>query len=262
MDFKHLKFERTGRVAVMTFNRPEKHNALNMAVRTEMDQVQRTVAQDESIGCLVITGEGEKAFAAGSDLNEFGMMSPLEAYDFLDTMAQRLYTRFSELDVPVISLINGLCLGAGNEIALASDIRIAADHARFGQPEINLGIIPGSGATQRLTRLVGPGKARELIFSGDIIDAEEALRIGLINQVVPLGGLMDTGMKLAARIAEKSAFALKMAKRSLRLSQETGLTTGLAFEALAETAAFCHPDRAEGVAAFFAKRKPEFNPKD
>ncbi len=259
MQFEQIKFERKGRVAVMTFNRPEKRNALNKAVRMEMDQVQRMAAEDDSIGCLVITGEGEKAFAAGSDLNEFGKMSPLEAYGFLDTMAQRLYTRFEELDLPVISLINGLCLGAGNEIALASDIRIASDNARFGQPEINLGIIPGSGATQRLTRLVGPGKARELIFSGAIIDAQEALRIGLVNQVVPQAELMETGLKLAAQISEKSAFALKMAKRALRLSQETGLTAGLAFEALAETAAFCHPDKQEGVAAFFEKRKPEFN---
>ena len=259
MEFEKIKFEKQGRVALMSFNRPHKRNALNKAVRVEMDQVQRMVASDDSIGCLVITGVGDKAFAAGSDLNEFGKMSPLEAYGFLDTMAQRLYTRFEELDLPVISLINGLCLGAGNEIALASDIRIASSNARFGQPEINLGFIPGSGATQRLTRLVGPGKARELIFTGAIIDAREALRIGLVNQVVEPEELMPLGLKMAQQIAEKSAFALKMAKRSIRLSQETGLTAGLAFEALAETAAFCHPDRQEGVSAFFEKRKPEFN---
>jgi enoyl-CoA hydratase len=174
-------------------------------------------------------------------------------------MAQRLYTRFEELDKPVIALINGLCLGAGNEIALACDLRLASDSAKFGQPEINLGIIPGSGATQRLTRLVGPGKARELIFSGRIISAEEALQIGLVNQVVPADELIPTGIKLAASIAAKSAFALKMAKRSMRISQETGLSAGLAFEALAETAVMCHPDRDEGVTAFFERRKPEFN---
>ncbi len=258
MKFENILFQKEGRVAILTINRPEKRNALNKAMRHEIREVQRLVEDDPEVGVLVITGAGDY-FAAGSDLNEFGRMEPLEAYHFLNTLAQRLYTRFEELEVPVIALINGLCLGAGNEIALACDLRLAADNARFGQPEINLGIIPGSGATQRLSRLVGPAKARELIYTGDIIDAQEALRIGLVNRVVPRQELREAGLELARRIAAKGAFALKMAKRSLRLAQEVGLTPGLAYEALAETACFAHPDKAEGIEAFFAKRKPEFN---
>ncbi len=258
MEFEHIIFERQGRVAILTVNRPEKRNALNKAARLEIRQVQRLVADDPSIGVLLITGAGDKAFIAGSDLEEFGRMSPVEAYHFLGSLAQRLYTRFEELDIPVIALINGLCLGGGNEIALACDLRLAADTARLGQPEINLGIIPGSGATQRLSRLVGPGRARELIYTGRIIDADEALAMGLVNRVVPAPKLREEGLKLARQIADKSAFALKMAKRSLRLAQEVGLTPGLAYEALAETACFAHPDRAEGMQAFFDKRKPRF----
>jgi enoyl-CoA hydratase len=144
-------------------------------------------------------------------------------------------------------------------VALACDIRLASDRARFGQPEVQLGIIPGSGATQRLPRLVGPGRARELVFSGDIIDAVEADRIGLVNRVVAASELTDRTFDLARRIASRSAFGLKMAKRALRMGQEVGLAAGLAYEALAEAAVFCHPDKEEGVEAFFAKRKPEFN---
>ena len=259
MKFDNILFEKTGRVALLTINRPEKRNILNKATRLEIAEVQKQIEQDDSIGVLVITGAGDQAFLAGSDLNEFGLMEPLEAYQFLNTLAQRLYTRFEELDIPVIALINGLCLGAGSEIALACDLRIASDQARFGQPEINLGIIPGSGATQRLTRLVGPGYARELIFTGDLIDAQEAHRIGLVTRVIPHKDLMHEGMALAERMAAKGAFSLKMAKRAMRLNQEVGLTAGLAFEALAEMACFSHPDKKEGVDAFFAKRKPGFN---
>lgn len=259
MKFANILFEKIGRVALLTINRPEMRNALNKAARLEIVEVQKQIEEDESIGALVIIGAGDKAFVAGSDLNEFGRMNPLEAYNFLDTLAQRLYTRFTELDIPVIALINGLCLGGGLEIALACDLRLASDQARFGQPEINLGIIPGSGATQRLTRLVGPGYARELIFTGDLIDAQEAFRIGLVNRVTPHEDLMEKGMALAERIAGKGAFSLKMAKRAMRHNQEVGLTAGLAFEALAEMACFNHPDKKEGMEAFFAKRKPEFN---
>jgi enoyl-CoA hydratase len=199
------------------------------------------------------------AFIAGSDLNEFGRMSPLEAYEFLDTLAQRLYTRLQELDKPVIAMIDGLCLGAGCEIALACDLRIASQDSRFGQPEVNLGIMPGSGATQRLTRLVGPGKAKELIFTGELVDADQALAMGLVNRVVPAGELEPAVLELAGRIAAKGAFSLKMAKRAINHGQESPLTPGLAYEALAEVACFCSPEKAEGVDAFFAKRKPDFH---
>ena len=261
MEFENILFEKRGRVAVLTINRPDKRNTLNKATRLEISRVIDKVAADPGVGVLIITGAGQNTFIAGSDLNEFGRMSPLEAYEFLDTLAQRLYTRFEELDVPVIAMINGLCLGAGCEIALACDLRIAADTARFGQPEINLGIMPGSGATQRLTRLVGPGKAKELIFTGEIIDAAEAKDIGLVNRVVPAAELESETLALAEKIASRGAFSLKMAKRAIRMGQEVGVTAGLAYEALAEVACFCSPEKEEGIDAFFEKRKPDFHDK-
>ncbi|MBW1996427.1 MAG: enoyl-CoA hydratase/isomerase family protein [Deltaproteobacteria bacterium] len=261
MEFENILFEKQGRVATLTINRPDKLNALNLATRREISALLDQVAQDRDVGVLVLTGAGDRSFIAGSDLNEFGRMSPLEAYDFMNTLAQRLYTRFEELDIPVIAMINGLCLGAGCELALACDIRIASDKARFGQPEINLGIMPGGGGTQRLARLVGPGKAKELIFTGDIIDAREASTIGLVNRVVPPYDLKEVVMDLAHKIAGRGAFSLKMAKRAINAGQEVGLTPGLAFEALAEVACFCSPEKEEGMNAFFSKRKPEFHKK-
>ena len=259
MEFENIIFKQEGRVAFLSINRPEKRNTLNLATRKEIIQVLDKVSADPEVGVLVLSGEGDKAFIAGSDLNEFGRMNPLEAHQFLDTYAQRLYTRFEELDIPVIAMIHGLCLGGGCELAMACDIRIASDKAKFGQPEILLGIMPGSGGTQRLPRLVGQGMARELIFTGDVIDAAKAQRIGLVNRVVPPEELEATVMKMAEKIAQKGALSLKMAKRSMRMGQEVGLTAGLAYEALAETSLFCSPDKEEGINAFFEKRKPEFN---
>ena len=262
MAYQNIIFEKDRRVAVLTVNRPEKRNALNLATRREILETVTSIEKDPDVRVLVVTGAGDKAFISGSDLNEFGRMSPLECYDFVNTYGQRLYSRLEELDIPVIAMINGLCLGGGCEVALACDIRIASDNAKFGQPEILLGVIPGGGATQRLPRLVGQGAAREIIFTGDIIDATEAWRIGLVNRVVPAGELKKVTMEMAQKIAARGSLSLRMAKRALRMSQEIGVTAGLAFEALAETAAFCSPDRKEGVDAFFEKRQPAFHDKE
>ena len=259
MAFENIILEQEGRVAVLTINRPEKRTSLNKATRVEIAAVINQLEQDKGVGVLVVTGASDKAFIAGSDLNEFGRMSPLEAYEFMDTLAQRLYTRLEQLDIPVIAMVNGLCLGAGCEVAMACDLRIASETARFGQPEVNLGLMPGGGGTQRLTALVGPGKAKELIFTGDIIDAREALSIGLLNRVVPASELRNTVMEMAHKIAGKGAFSLKMAKRAIQIGQEVGLSPGLAFEALGEVACFTSPDKEEGIDAFFEKRKPEFH---
>lgn len=262
MEYKYILFEKEDRVATLTINRPEKRNALDKATRLEISSVLDQLEKGgHDIGVLVVTGAGDKAFIAGSDLNEFGRMSPLETYDFLNTLAQRLYTRFEQLEIPTIAMINGVCLGGGCEVAMACDLRIAADTARFGQPEINVGVMPGSGATQRLARLVGPGKAKELIFTGDIIDAQEALAIRLVNRVVPASELRAKVMELAHKIASKGTFALKMAKRAINLSLEVGVTAGLAYEALAEVACFCSSDKEEGMGAFFEKRSPQFHKK-
>lgn len=261
MSYENILLEREDRIARLIINRPDKRNALNLATRREIAEVLDELEKDRDVGVLVVTGAGDKAFISGSDLNEFGRMTPLEAYDFMNTLAQRLYTRLEELDIPVIAMINGLCLGAGCEIALACDIRIASDRAKFGQPEIKLGIMPGGGGTQRLARLVGPGKAKELIFTGDVINAEEALAIGLVNRTVPFTELQQVVMDLAKKIAERGAFSLKMAKRSINAGREMGLTAGLAYEALAEVACFTSQDKEEGINAFFEKREPVFNKK-
>ncbi len=262
MPYENIIYERKGRVARLIINRPDKRNALNLATRREIAAVLDELEKDREVGVLIVTGAGEKAFISGSDLNEFGRMTPLEAYEFMDTLAQRLYTRLEELDIPVIAMINGLCLGAGCEIAMACDIRIASDRAKFGQPEIKLGIMPGGGGTQRLARLVGPGKAKELIFTGDIIGAEEAQAIGLVNRTVQASDLQQVVMEMAGKIAGKGAFSLKMAKRAINTGREIGLTPGLAYEALAEVACFTSPDKQEGIDAFFEKREPVFNKKD
>jgi enoyl-CoA hydratase len=170
----------------------------------------------------------------------------------------RFYTKFEQSDKPVIAMIDGLCLGGGLELALASDIRIASDVSRFGQPEMFLGIMPGSGGTQRLPRLVGIGKAKELILTGKTINATEALQIGLVNQVVLRDDLMETVTDMAKQMARQSPLALKWAKKAINMSQETGLSAGIAYETLADCLLFSGKDREEGIKAFFEKRKPEF----
>lgn len=259
MEYSNVIFEHDGPVAFLTINRPDKRNALNMATRLEISAILDSISHDETIMALVVTGAGDKAFIAGSDLTELSGMSPDGVYDFARTYGQRLYTRFEDLDIPVIAMVNGLCLGGGLEVAMACDIRIASDKAVFGQPELFLGIIPGSGATQRLPRLVGPGRARQMVFTGDTIDAQEAYRSGLVNQVAPAEELRSVVMDIARKIVSRGRVSLKMAKRSLLMSQEIGVSAGLAFESLAQVACFSSPDRDEGMAAFFEKRKPVFN---
>lgn len=258
MSYENVIFEREGPVAFLAINRPEKRNALNMAARLEISEILDIVSGDPEIRVLVVTGAGDKAFIAGSDITELRKMSPVEVHEFARTYGQRLYTRFEDLNIPVIAMVNGLCLGGGLEVAMACDIRIASETATFGQPELFLGIIPGSGATQRLPRLVGPGIARYMIFTGETIDAAEALRLGLVNKVVPAGELRSRVLEIAGKITAKGRVSLKMAKRSLLMSQEIGVSAGLAFESLAQVACFSSPEREEGMSAFFEKRKPAF----
>jgi len=259
MIYESILYEQEGRVATVTINRPDKRNALNLAVRKEIAHLLDQLAVDDSVGCLIVTGAGEKAFISGSDLTELAKMSPLEVYHFANTLGQQLYARFESLHIPVIAMINGLCLGGGLEVAMACDIRVASDTARFGQPEIHLGIIPGSGATQRLPQLVGQGIAREMIYTGDIIAADAAVRIGLVNSSHPQSDLREYTMAMAKKISSKSALSLKMAKRALVFGQDVGLSAGLAYEALAQAVVFTSSDKKEGIGAFFEKRQPQFN---
>jgi enoyl-CoA hydratase len=258
MAFETIIYTKENGIARMTVNRPEKRNALNRATRLEMLEALEDTIRDSEVKVLILSGAGGKSFVAGSDLNELARMNPLEMERFAATLAQQFYHRFEQMDKPVIAMIDGLCLGGGLELAMACDIRIASETSRFGQPEIFLGFMPGSGGTQRLPKLVGLGKAKELIFTGKMIDAAEALEIGLINQVTPAGQLEEVVLAMARQIAEQSPLALKWAKKTINASQDLGLTMGLAYESLAACLLFSSRDREEGMRAFLEKRKPVF----
>jgi enoyl-CoA hydratase len=258
MDFTNIVYAKEGAIARMTVNRPEKRNALNRAARLEMLAALEDAGRDGAVQVLVVAGAGGKAFVAGSDLTELQTFSPLDMEEFMATLAQQFYNRFELLPKPVIAMIDGLCLGGGLELAMACDIRLASEGSRFGQPEINLGIIPGGGGTQRLARLVGLGKAKEMIFTGDTIDAAEALTMGLINRVYPADKLAEATNAMAARICRLSPLALKWAKKAVNASQEVSLSRGLDYEALVECLLFTSKDRDEGIKAFFEKRPAVF----
>jgi len=258
MTFESIIYKKETGIARLIINRPDKRNALNRPARLEMMEALEDTTRDPAVKVLVISGAGGKSFVAGSDLNELARMNPLELEHFSATLAQQFYHRFEQMEKPAIAMIDGLCLGGGLELAMACDIRIASESSRFGQPEIFLGFMPGSGGTQRLPKLVGLGKAKELIFTGKMIDAPEALRIGLINQVTPVDQLEAVVLTMARQIAEQSPLAIKWAKKTINASQELGLTMGLAYEGLAACLLFSSKDREEGMKAFLEKRKPIF----
>ncbi|MCB2190209.1 MAG: enoyl-CoA hydratase/isomerase family protein [Deltaproteobacteria bacterium] len=261
MEYQNIIFEVTEGIGHLIINRPEVRNALNRAARLEMADVLSKVQADPSIKVLVVSGAGDKAFVAGSDVKELAQYSALDMENFMDTLAQGFYSKFERLDRPVIAMIDGLCLGGGLEFALACDIRFASDRSLLGLPEIRLGIMPGGGGTQRLPRLVGVAKTKEMIFTGEFIKADEALRLGIVNQVYPAEELEEQVMAVAKKIAAKSALALKWAKKAINASQETGLRAGLDYEAMVECLLFTSEDRQEGIKALFEKREPKFQGK-
>lgn len=248
--------EVSGGVAVLTVNRPEKRNALNAATRGELLAHLDELKKDPSVRAVVLTGAGDKAFIAGADIGEFAGRSPVD--QFRAMLTSPIYSAVDAFPKPVIAAINGYCLGGGCELAMACDIRIAADTAKLGQPEINLGIIPGGGATQRLPRLVGLGNAFKLLYTGEPIDATEALRIGLVDEVVPAAQLMSRVRELAEKIASKSPVALELIKWAVRASVRTSLDEGLRHETTLFGLAFSSEDKEEGVRAFLEKRPPVF----
>jgi enoyl-CoA hydratase len=253
---ENVLIERRGRVALITINRPDKLNALNIATRKELAEILDELRVDDEVRVAVVTGAGEKAFVAGADINEFAGRTAVQQRSVMK--GRNIFITAEEFPKPLIAMINGFCLGGGCELALSCDIRIASDRAKFGQPEINLGIIPGGGGTQRMTRLIGEGKAMQLVLTGEIIDAQEALRLGLVNEVHPAAELEARTMEMAGRIAEKSPVALAMAKTSVKNAARTNLREGLDQEIDLFALCFSSEDKEEGVRAFLEKRKPEF----
>jgi enoyl-CoA hydratase len=251
--FETLRLDRQGRVAIITINRPDKRNALNIKTREEGAALLDQLREDDSVGVVVFTGAGDKAFVAGADIGEFAGRTAITQRDVMTSRS--LFTAIDTFPKPVIAMVNGYCLGGGCELALACDIRIASENASFGQPEINLGIIPGGGGTQRLPRLVGEGKAMELILTGDIIDARTAFTIGLVNLVVPADQLQAKTLEMANRIAEKSPIALQLAKEAVKLASKSNLDEGLRREVDLFALCFSTEDKNEGVSAFLEKRK-------
>jgi enoyl-CoA hydratase/carnithine racemase len=242
-------------VGTITINRPDVRNALSTQVLGDIREALAEFRHDDGVGVVVFTGAGDRAFAAGADIKE------LRERTFLDALAsimQAVYDEIEDYEKPSIAAVNGLALGGGCELAMACDIRVASENARFGQPEVNLSIIPGAGGTQRLARLVGKGKATEMILTGEIIDAEEAQRVGLVTRVVPPDGLVDAVRETARAIMSKGPLAIRLAKLAIRAGFETDLKTGLIVERLAQAVLLTSEDKREGTLAFLEKRKPEF----
>lgn len=257
MSAQEIVFEKDQALATVTFNRPEVHNALNTAMVDGLEQALDEIEQDKDIRCLILTGAGEKSFLSGSDIKELSQRTPLSSIE-ISLRRQGLLNRIHNLTIPSIAAINGYAFGVGCEIALACTLRVASEKAKMGQLEINLGIIPGAGGTQRLPRLVGRARAAELILTGKIIDAEEAYRIGLVNKVVPAGRLMEECREWAGTLCEKSPVAMKYALRAINEGLEVDLATGLKIEGLCLGACFASKDSKEGLNAFLEKRKPKY----
>ncbi|MBI3075814.1 MAG: enoyl-CoA hydratase/isomerase family protein [Deltaproteobacteria bacterium] len=257
MELKTLLLDMTGGIATITLNRPQALNAMSLEMQGELEAVLDRVEREDAVRVVILTGAGEKAFMAGADIGDFRGMTGPQAVRYSQRI-QGLVTRLERLGRPVIAAVNGFALGGGCELAMACDIIYAAETARFGQPEINLGIIPGAGGTQRLPRLIGKQRAKELIFTGDLIDAREAYRLGLVGRVVPLADLQGEVRALAEKLATKAPVALRLAKEAVEEGSRAGLESGLALEAKAWGVCFSTADKEEGVAAFLEKRPPAF----
>ncbi len=244
-------------VAIVTLNRPEVMNALNMQLLKRLTQVMQEVEADERVRVVVLTGEGEKAFCGGADLKERRGMSEKEVGRYRHLL-QKMVREIRTFSKPIIAAVNGLALGGGSEIALLADIRLASHKATFGLPEVRLAIIPGAGGTQMLPRIIGRAKAKEMILTGEPIDAEEAKRIGLVSAVYPQGELLAKAMDLAKRIGQNGPVALRQAKRAIDFGSEADFWTGMAIENECYNACLHTKDRLEGLIAFQEKRKPKY----
>ena len=257
MPGNEILFKKEKAAGVIVFNRPEVHNALNQEMVEGLEKALDALENDREIKTLILTGAGEKSFVSGSDIRELSKRTPLTAVEN-SLNRQRLFKRIGNLPFPSIAAINGYAFGVGCEIALACTFRIASEKASLGQLEINLGIIPGAGGTQRLCRLIGKSRAAALILKGEIVVAEEAYRIGLVDRIVPANALMDECLSWSETFSEKSPIALKYALKAINQGLEVDLDSGLSIEALCLGACFASEDSKEGLAAFLEKRKPDY----
>ncbi len=257
MQYTNILCEREQATAIITVNRPSALNALNRQTLEEIISCFSELAEDRTVMAVIITGSGEKAFIAGADISYMHEFDALEAREF-GRLGQRAMATIETFERPVIAAVNGFALGGGCELCLACDIRIASENARFGQPEVNLGVTPGFGGSQRLPRLVGKGPASELIFTGDIIDAGEACRIGLVNRVVPLADLLSECRRISEKIARKGPVAVKLCKELVNSGLEMDLARACMYEADLFAMCFASADQKEGMKAFLEKRQPEF----
>lgn len=257
MEYKNILFSVEGNVAVLKFNRPQALNAVNPEVLAEVNTALDEILKNKEIKVLVLTGEGDRAFVAGADIKHMLNLTPLQAREF-GRVGQDLLSRIEQFPMPVIACVNGFALGGGCEIAMACDFIYASEKAKFGQPEINLGVIPGFGGTQRLARLVGSNVAKELCMTGGMIKADEAKSIGLVNKVFPAETLWEETMKTASLIATKGRAALKGVKDCIDRGADMDLANGCRMESDAFGLVFSSPDQKEGMTAFVEKRSPEF----
>lgn len=252
--YEHILTEVRGRVGLVRLNRPQALNALNRALLRELMDVLGTFDADESIGAMVISGS-ERAFAVGADIKEMSSAGAVEMF-WHDHVA--VFDRIRLIKKPIIAAVSGWCLGGGNELALACDLIVASETARFGQPEINLGVIPGAGGTQRLTRAVGKALAMEMVINNRTLTAEEALRFGLINRVVPVERYLEEALQLASEIAERAPLAVRLGKEAVNHAFESFLSVGLLHERRSFYLLFASEDQKEGMQAFMEKRQPKW----
>jgi enoyl-CoA hydratase len=258
MPYRHLLFEMDDAgVALVTVNRPEKRNALSAEVVAELHDAFERIGADARVRGLIVTGAGEKAFVAGADINELAALSPVEAREY-SRRGQAAFRKLETLGKPSVAAVNGYALGGGLELAMACTVRFAAEHAQFGQPEVKLGLIPGFGGTQRLPRLVGRGRALELLLSGEPVGADEALRIGLAGAVLPRDELLNYSRAWLATALANAPLALSLAMEAVDVGFETGVEAGMRFEAAAFAVCAATGDGREGTRAFLEKRRPVF----
>ena len=256
MAYTYILVEKVERIGLVKINRPDVYNAVNVEAILELEQVMRDLCNDREVLVIIITGEG-KAFVSGSDISRLAKMDSLAAREY-SQIGQRVLSFIENMEKPVIAAVNGFALGSGCELAMACDIRIASDKAKFGQPEVKLGLIPGHAGTQRLARLVGIAKAKEMIFTGEMIDAQEALRIGLVNRVVAPEVLTEEAKNTAKKIIEVSPTAVRIAKTVINRGIDANLTTANSYETEAFSILFSTDEAREGMNAFLEKRKPKW----